>query len=188
MTGIISASSFFRRMPPNSAISASSRELMTDLARDLGTKLDWIAVDHWNTDNPHIHILIRGRAEDGQDLVISRTSAAGFGIVPPSALLSSLGRTASRKSGLPWKGRLSPNVGRASIGRCVLPDEGAGVADLRPSALGEDPELRRLMVGRAARLERLGVGADCTLVAWTLKPGIEDKLRDLAEAWRKIGV
>jgi type IV secretory pathway VirD2 relaxase len=49
-----------------------TRELMTDVARDLGTKLDWIAVDHWNTDNPHIHVLIRGRAENGQDLVISR--------------------------------------------------------------------------------------------------------------------
>jgi hypothetical protein len=27
-----------------------TRELMSDVARDIGTKLDWIAVDHWNTD------------------------------------------------------------------------------------------------------------------------------------------
>ena len=33
--------------------------------------LDWVAVDHWNTDNPHIHVLLRGKQEDGQDLVIS---------------------------------------------------------------------------------------------------------------------
>jgi type IV secretory pathway VirD2 relaxase len=38
----------------------------------LGTRLDWVAVDHWNTDNPHVHVLIRGRADDGKDLVISR--------------------------------------------------------------------------------------------------------------------
>ena len=49
-----------------------TRELMSDVTRDLGTKLDWFAVDHWNTDSPHIHVLIRGRTEDGQDLVISR--------------------------------------------------------------------------------------------------------------------
>ena len=49
-----------------------TRELMRDVERDLGTKLDWVAVDHWNTDNPHVHVLIRGRADDGQDLVISR--------------------------------------------------------------------------------------------------------------------
>ena len=49
-----------------------TRELMQDVERDLGTRLDWVAVDHWNTDNPHVHVLIRGRADDGQDLVISR--------------------------------------------------------------------------------------------------------------------
>ena len=53
-------------------LHAFTRELMTDAERDLGTKLDWIAVDHWNTDNPHIHVLVRGRADDGKDLVISR--------------------------------------------------------------------------------------------------------------------
>ncbi len=49
-----------------------TRELMADAERDLGTKLEWVAVDHWNTDNPHIHVLVRGVADDGTDLVISR--------------------------------------------------------------------------------------------------------------------
>ena len=49
-----------------------TRELMDQAARDLGTKLDWVAVDHWNTEHPHIHILVRGLADDGADLVISR--------------------------------------------------------------------------------------------------------------------
>jgi type IV secretory pathway VirD2 relaxase len=37
------------------------------MERDLGTKLDWIGVDHRNTDNPHLHILVRGKADDGRD-------------------------------------------------------------------------------------------------------------------------
>src|SRR3546814_13420179 len=45
---------------------------MADMAKDLETRLDWIAVEHWNTDNPHIHILVRGVADDGQDLVVDR--------------------------------------------------------------------------------------------------------------------
>src|SRR3546814_927885 len=49
-----------------------TRELMTDMSKDFGTALDWVAVDHWNTDNPHIHILVRGVADDGSDLVIDR--------------------------------------------------------------------------------------------------------------------
>jgi type IV secretory pathway VirD2 relaxase len=49
-----------------------TRDLVGQMEKDLGTKLDWVAVDHWNTDNPHVHIILRGRADDGQDLVISR--------------------------------------------------------------------------------------------------------------------
>ncbi|MBN9251238.1 MAG: relaxase/mobilization nuclease domain-containing protein, partial [Mesorhizobium sp.] len=49
-----------------------TRELMSQMEKDLGTRLDWVAIDHWNTDNPHVHVLLRGRTDDGQDLVISR--------------------------------------------------------------------------------------------------------------------
>ena len=49
-----------------------ARDLMGQMEKDLGTKLDWVGVDHWNTDNPHVHIILRGRADDGQDLVIAR--------------------------------------------------------------------------------------------------------------------
>ena len=35
-------------------------------------QIDWVAIDHWNTEHPHIHVLARGRADDGGDLVISR--------------------------------------------------------------------------------------------------------------------
>ena len=54
------------------------------------------------------------------------------------------------------------------------------MADLRPNASGEDLSLRRLMVGRATRLERLGLADQVAPGCWTLKPGIEDKLRDLS--------
>jgi type IV secretory pathway VirD2 relaxase len=48
-------------------VRAFIRELMKDEERDLGTHLDRVAVDHWNTDNPHIHVLVRGRADDRRD-------------------------------------------------------------------------------------------------------------------------
>src|SRR3546814_10899430 len=55
-----------------SDLKTFARELMGQMEKDLGTKLDWVGVDHWNTDNPHVHIILRGRTDDGQDLVISR--------------------------------------------------------------------------------------------------------------------
>jgi type IV secretory pathway VirD2 relaxase len=159
-----------------------TRELMTDVAGDLGTRLDWIAVDHWNTDNPHIHVLIRGRAEDGQDLVISREYISrGFRDRAAERVTLELGP----RSELEIRSGLEREVQAerwTSLDRAlrVAADEGAGVADLRPGASGEDPELRRLMIGRAARLERLGLAEQIAPGCWTLKPGIEDGLRDLA--------
>ena len=159
-----------------------TRELMIDVARDLGTKLDWIAVDHWNTDNPHIHVLIRGRAEDGQDLVISRDYISrGFRDRAAERVTLELGPRSEQEI----RSALEREVEAerwTSLDRAlrVAADEAAGVADLRPSASGEDPELRRLMVGRAARLERLGLAEQIAPGCWTLKPGIEDKLCDLS--------
>jgi hypothetical protein len=46
------------------------REVMAGLEAKTGTELNWIAVDHHDTDNPHTHILVRGRRADGQDLFI----------------------------------------------------------------------------------------------------------------------
>ena len=44
---------------------------MVEMERDVGTRLDWVAVDHHNTGHPHTHIIIRGRDEMGRDLVIA---------------------------------------------------------------------------------------------------------------------
>jgi hypothetical protein len=41
-------------------LRATTRDLMARAEKDLGTRLDWVAVDHWNTDHPHVHVLIRG--------------------------------------------------------------------------------------------------------------------------------
>jgi type IV secretory pathway VirD2 relaxase len=53
-------------------LEAHTREVMASAERDLGTKLEWVAVSHYNTDNPHVHVVVRGRREDGSTLFIPR--------------------------------------------------------------------------------------------------------------------
>ena len=48
-----------------------TRQLMQCMAVDLETPLDWVAVDHWDTDNPHTHIVLNGRTAGKEDLVIA---------------------------------------------------------------------------------------------------------------------
>jgi hypothetical protein len=50
---------------------ATTRDLMRQMEADLGTRLDWIAVDHHNTGHPHTHIIVRGVTDDGKTLNIA---------------------------------------------------------------------------------------------------------------------
>jgi len=51
---------------------AHTRELVAGMERDLGTRLEWVAIDHHNTDSAHVHLLLRGVREDGQVLRLDR--------------------------------------------------------------------------------------------------------------------
>jgi len=157
-----------------------TRELMQDVERDLGTRLDWVAVDHWNTDNPHVHVLIRGRADDGQDLVISRDYISrGFRDRAAERVTIELGPRSEHEIRTALEKEVEAERW-TSLDRALrdIADDGGGVADLRPGG-EDDPEMRRLMLGRAAKLERLGLAEQIGPAQWTLKPGIEPTLRDL---------
>ena len=47
------------------------RRFMARMEEDLGTRLDWVAADHVDTLHPHTHIMLRGRDERGENLVIA---------------------------------------------------------------------------------------------------------------------
>ena len=49
-----------------------TRELMQRMEGDLGTKLEWVAVRHFNTEHPHVHVALRGRRDDGSVLDLPR--------------------------------------------------------------------------------------------------------------------
>jgi type IV secretory pathway VirD2 relaxase len=163
-------------------LRAFTRELMADVEKDLGTQLDWIAVDHWNTDNPHIHVLVRGKADDGKDLVISRDYISrGFRARACERVTLELGPRSEHeiRSALTREVDAERWTGLDRALRAAADEEG-GVVDLLPEPKGEDPELRRLMIGRAAKLERLDLAEQVGPGQWTLKPGMEQTLRDLS--------
>ncbi|HTX50129.1 MAG TPA: hypothetical protein VME40_12170, partial [Caulobacteraceae bacterium] len=39
-------------------------------------RVEWVAVDHWNTDNPHSHVLLRGRSATGRTWSSAATTSA----------------------------------------------------------------------------------------------------------------
>ena len=166
-----------------SNLRSFTRELMDQAARDLGTKLDWVAVDHWNTEHPHIHILVRGRADDGSDLVISR-DYIGSGLRARAGDLVT--RELGPRSELEVRHSLEAEV---SAERCtkldrVLAREAGrteGVVDLRPDRNAAGDPLREIRIGRMRTLERLGLAEPAGPARWVLAPDAEQRLRALGE-------
>ena len=162
-------------------VKAFTRDLARQMQADLGTRLDWIAVDHWNTDNPHVHLLVRGVDETGADLVISRDYISRglrsraedlveieLGPKPEHEIRNALEKeiTAER-----WT-RIDAEIQYAA-------DE-TGYVDLRPDQAGPcDPELRRLMVGRLQHIRKMGLATESAPGHWLVEFKAERTLRDL---------
>ena len=50
-----------------------TRDIVKQAERDLGTPLEWVAVTHFNTEHPHVHLVVRGRRADGAPLTLPRS-------------------------------------------------------------------------------------------------------------------
>src|SRR5215831_20868239 len=142
-----------------SDLKAFTRDLMVQAERDLGTKLDWIGAEHWNTDNPHIHVIVRGVADDGRDLVISRDYISE-GLRARAGHLVTL--ELGPRSDLDIRRRLDSEVETdrwTGLDR-KLESEAARndrIVDLRPNVdHAVDGDARSSLVGRMRKLERLG--------------------------------
>lgn len=53
-------------------LQGMTREVMRRSEKQLGTKLEWVALSHFNTEHPHVHVVIRGRRDDGTALNLPR--------------------------------------------------------------------------------------------------------------------
>lgn len=164
-------------------LRAFARDLMTQAERDLGTELNWVGVEHWNTDNPHVHVLVRGKADDGKDLVISRDYISrGLRDRAEELVALELGPRTEKEIAA----GLDQEVGAerwTDLDRTLraYADDAVGIADMRPGAPDlADRQLKRRLIGRAQTLERLGLAERLAPAVWQLKPRMEDTLRDLA--------
>jgi type IV secretory pathway VirD2 relaxase len=159
-----------------------ARELMGQMEKDLGTKLDWVGVDHWNTDNPHIHIILRGRTDDGQDLVISRDYIKeGMRARAQDLVTQELGQ----RTDLEINRNLERQVEAerwTQLDRQLVRDAGkTGIIDLAPQPGQQPDEFHALKVGRLRTLEIRGLAGQVGHQQWFIKAEAESTLRELGE-------
>jgi type IV secretory pathway VirD2 relaxase len=167
-----------------SDLRAFTRDLMVQAERDLGTRLDWIGVDHWNTDNPHVHVIVRGKGHDGRDLVIARDYIS-HGLRARAAHLATLelGPRSDLEIRRDFESQVEADrwtaLDRALAREAAQHD---GVVDLRPSFDTQaDGHARTAMVGRMQKLERLGLAEPLGSARWRLSQNAEPTMRALGE-------
>ncbi len=155
-----------------------TRRLMTQMEQDLGTRLDWVAVDHFNTGHPHTHIMLRGVDDQGQNLVIAREYIA-HGIRARAAELVTL--DLGPRTTQEIEARLRHDIGEerlTAIDRRLVRDMDA---DRVVVSADRDPFQQSLRAGRLQKLGTMGLAYDLGGGRWRLAEGLEETLRRVGE-------
>ncbi|PPT91411.1 hypothetical protein XthCFBP4691_07745 [Xanthomonas theicola] len=166
-------------------LEAHTRDLMARMEHDLGTKLDYVAVAHYNTDEPHVHVVIRGKDDRGGDLVMSRDYIS-------NGIRARAGDLATQELGY----RNDLDVVRSlakdlhaermtALDRRLMTDAERGqdgVIDLRrmPASAMQRAQ-RDLKLGRLARLKAMGLATEVAPGQWQLAGDAMEKLRGMAQ-------
>jgi type IV secretory pathway VirD2 relaxase len=166
-----------------SDLKTFTRDLMAQAQRDLGTRLDWVAVDHWNTEHPHVHVIIRGRADDGQDLVISRDYIReGMRARAEGLVTRELGPRSEKEIRRSLEGAIEAERWTRfdqTLAREAAPNN--GIIDLRADRYRKGDDLQAIKIGRLRKLERLGLAHQVDPGRWTLTENAEPTLRALGD-------
>ncbi|PSJ42231.1 relaxase/mobilization nuclease RlxS [Allosphingosinicella deserti] len=155
-----------------------ARRLMDRVEEDLGTRLDWVAVDHFNTGHPHTHIVVRGKDERGADLILARDyMTAGIRERAAELVDLDLGPRTEREMQQGLRAEIEQER-LTSIDRALLKaaDDQREVTSTGRSAFDQT-----LRAGRLAKLARLGLAEHLGGGRYRLAPDLAETLRGMGE-------
>ncbi|MFG1389167.1 relaxase/mobilization nuclease domain-containing protein [Xanthobacter versatilis] len=159
-----------------------ARDLMGQMEKDLGTKLDWVGVDHWNTGNPHLHILVRGQTGEAQDLVISRDYIKeGMRARAQDLVTQELGPRTDFDIRRSLERQMEAERWTQLDRQLVRDQRETGVIDVAPHADRQPDGFHALKVGRLRKLETIGLADQVGPGQWVIDETAEVTLRALGE-------
>jgi len=172
---------------PDDAVEMSdlktfTHDLVGQMEKDLGTKLDWVGVDHWNTEHPHVHLIVRGVRDDGENLVISRDYIKeGMRDRARDLITQELGPRTDHEIRRTLERQIDAERWTSLDRQLARDGYRAGVIDLAPHPNRQPDEFHALKVGRLRRLESLGLADQVGPGQWIVSENAETTLRELGE-------
>jgi len=159
-------------------LKPSVRDLVSQMESDLGTRLEWVGAVHHDTGRPHAHLVIRGRRDDGSDLVMPRAYIS-HGIRERAEDLVTL--ELGPETRLEQERKLQSEVAAERvtridhfIARQVSPEHEFRLKD-SPS------HYRTLHAARLRTLVRLGLAEKLGAGRWQMRENFREVLRGLSE-------
>jgi type IV secretory pathway VirD2 relaxase len=163
-------------------LTAHTRDLMKQIEADLGTKLDWVAVNHYNTGHPHVHVIVRGKDDLGENLVINGDYLAN-GIRERASELTTL--ELGPVTEIEQSRKLSAEIDQdrfTRIDRAMTEEADERFIDLRHEPAEPRRQFNRtLRLRRLAKLEKMGLATEHAPGVWELSERMEPTLRELGE-------
>jgi type IV secretory pathway VirD2 relaxase len=159
-----------------------TRDLMSQMERDLGTRLDWVAADHWDTDEPHTHIVLRGKDDTGRDLVIARDYISDGMRARASEIAT---RWLGVRTELEIREGLAKEVGQerwTTHDRSLQREAKNGLVTFHEEPGNAQARLNRsMLIGRLDRLTEMGLATKLKPFSYTLSATHEATLRAMGE-------
>lgn len=162
-----------------------TRRLMQRMETDLETPLDWVAVDHWDTDNPHTHIVLRGwvgSERQGRDLVIAPDYMAhGMRLRASEIATEWLGPRTEAEMRRSMQREVDQQR-LTSLDRQLLRQATGNIVDLAEApGTAQGTQRQTLLRARLQRLEAMALAERIDANRWLLAPGMEPALAAMGE-------
>lgn len=162
-----------------------TRETMARMERHLGVEIDWLGIDHHNTDNPHTHVIVRGVRRDGVELILPRDYVShGLREVARDVATERIGARGPDDERL----RLDREAHARGFTRLdqAIEQELGKRSEILLQRLGRDrdPAFADAMKARARELARIGLARESRRNVMRFEPDWSDRLK----AMRSIDV
>lgn len=163
------------------SLSLFTKNFMSQMERDLESKLDWVAANHYDTANPHTHIVIRGKRDNGDDLVIPKKYISyGMREVAEDIATRELGPVTQ----IDVAKRLALETRQerfTSIDRDLLSVAESHIVNLNEIKQDGTDWSQRFKIWRVKHLAKMGLAEKVGWGRWRLEEGFERTLRRMGE-------
>jgi len=158
-----------------------TRNVMSQMERDLETKLDWVAANHYDTANPHSHVVIRGVRDDGSVLYIPREYIS-HGMREAAEHIATLELGPATQMDVAKKLAKSVKHDRfTSIDRDLLSKAENQIVDLSKIPLDGSDWSQRFEKWRIKHLSSMGLAEKVGFGKWRLDDRLEPILRRMGD-------